>query len=157
MLPIKAEERHFMKTTQVLILILCLILVEHIMLPVAISLRELVSSGQEFFQSMTSHTLGIQLSFLLIIFVIRLALWILPLLFIFTQVANKIGVRNIFFFALLNVISNILIIGLCSITWFPGLITLPATNLTIVITFISPFIVNMLPVSRRYVQVFINN
>ncbi|MBK7897810.1 MAG: hypothetical protein IPJ90_23590 [Anaerolineaceae bacterium] len=143
-----------MKTTQVLILILCLILVEHIMLPVAISIEELVSSGQGYFNS---NALGFQLRFLLFIFVMRLALWILPLLFIFTQVVNKIGVRNIFFFALLNVISNILIIGLCSITLFPGLITLPATNLTIVITFISPFIVNMLPVSRRYVQMFINN
>lgn len=154
MLPIKAKESHFMKTTKVLILILCLILVEHIMLPVAISIEELVSSGQGYFNS---NALGFQLRFLLFIFVMRLALWILPLLFIFTQVVNKIGVRNIFFFALLNVISNILIIGLCSITLFPGLITLPATNLTIVITFISPFIVNMLPVSRRYVQMFINN
>ncbi|MCB8920671.1 MAG: hypothetical protein H6662_03720 [Ardenticatenaceae bacterium] len=142
-----------MKTTKILILILCLILVEHIMLPVAISIQELVSSGQWYFNS---NALGFQLRFLLLMFVIRLAFWILPLLLIFTQVANKIGVRNIFFFALLNVISNILIIGLCSITWFPGLITLPATNLTIVITFISPFIVNMLPVSRHYVQAFIN-
>ena len=146
-----------MKKTQILILILSLILVEHIIMPMVLSIWISVADGAKFAQSMSDMFSSWGVGLMLTVFVIRLALWILPLLFIFTQVANKIGVRNIFFFALLNVISNILIIGLCSITWAPGLITMPTTNLAIVITFISPFIVNMLPVSRRYVQGFINN
>ena len=143
-----------MEKSQVLKLVLSLILVEHIIMPLVISIWGPVDDVSEFTRSMSSMFSNFGVRLMLAIFVIRLVLWILPLFRIFTQVANKSWVKNIFFFALLNVMSNILMIGFCSMTWFPGLITLPITNITIVITFISPFILNSLPFSQRYVQLF---
>ncbi|MCB8941930.1 MAG: hypothetical protein H6655_26215 [Ardenticatenaceae bacterium] len=88
------------------------------------------------------------------VFVLRLIFWTIPLYFVFTQVIGKIRIRNVLYFALLNVVSNVVIIAVYSIILFPGLITLPVTPLTIVVTFISPFILYLFLFSRRYIQAF---
>ena len=146
-----------MKKPRILILILYLLLIEGMLLPVVLSMQEVIVGEKGFLMSlsdMISSQFGLAL--MISVVMIRSILWVMPLFLIFILVIDRIRIRSIFFVAILNVVSNVLIIVAYSISLFSGLITLPATQDAIVVAFISPFIINILPFSRGHVQTFIN-
>lgn len=144
-----------MKKSQILALVLCLILVEHMIEPIVYSLWQSAVSEKQLLTILSERfTSRVELGSMFALFVMRLILWVIPLYLIFTQVIGKNRIRNVLHFALINALSNIVIIAIYSVILLPGLIALPATPLTIVTTFISPFLLYISPFFRRYVQVF---
>ena len=142
-----------------LALILYLILIEHLIFPLIVAILEFVL-GEESFITILTNMLSLSYgSFSRItigLFIPRLVFGAPFLFFVFSD----LKIRNVSTLAMLNVASNIMMLGSCVfILTFPEVLS---GNLgswilylwIILTTSISPFIANVLPFSRRHVQEF---
>ncbi len=140
-----------MKVSRMLTIILLLFLVEHFLFSVGAFSRSAARNGQMLFFP-DKILLEIELRSYLALTLTRLIFWTLPLLVMFHYAIKHYKIRNVLYVAALNVSSNIIVIVLLSMFYFQDLIRLPIARITIVLAFVSPFILNMLPFTRGYIR-----
>lgn len=134
------------KLRETSLLIWYLFIIEQMLFVIGLLIWVVIEHGWNWLEILSA------LSSSLAVFIIRVTLTIIPLILMYIVVLRDIRLQRLIFLATLNVTANAIVMWVLSLTLFSNLFNTPLGQSTLVITFISPFVLSIVPLFKEIIQ-----